>query len=141
MRQAILAQCLFFGVLMSQPAMAEDFWYTPPGYNLGDYYGVNLGNGVGYGVGVGIPLPLEALNVSKTVDPSQLYLPCCDEATSVSAPNVAPTMAPIVPVKPKSTAAVKVKKIATKTQSPKPVTKTKPLKLPLQTNAKTKQAT
>jgi hypothetical protein len=55
-------------VLAGRDVQAQDFFYVPPGYADGYYYGLDLGYGVGfgYGIGVGVPVTAQMLNSSTT---------------------------------------------------------------------------
>lgn len=68
MRLFVMALCLMGSALASREALAQSFWYAPPGYNYGYYYGLDFGDGVGYGygAGVGIPVSPQALMGSYT---------------------------------------------------------------------------
>lgn len=54
MRLVAFALVLVGSLLASRDAAAQGFWYMPPGYGDGYYYGLNFGGGVGYGYGAGI---------------------------------------------------------------------------------------
>lgn len=68
MKSLVLAVSLVCVGLATRDAAAQSFWYVPPGYADGYYYGLNFGSGVGfgYGVGVGVPLTPQAVNASTT---------------------------------------------------------------------------
>lgn len=143
MRQSVLAVGLIFCVLTNQDVLAQDFWYVPPAYDYGYYYGIDLGNGVcyGYGVRIGIPLPFEALTASKTAEVLEVQGSCCDESVSPAASVVHPGIATLVPVKPKPTSGLKMKRSETKVQKLNPVTETKKSKAPTHMTTKSSKPT
>lgn len=143
MKQAVLGVGLICCVLTNQDALAQDFWYVPPAYDYGYYYGIDLGNGVsyGYGVGIGIPLPFEALTGSKTAEVPEIQGLCCDETTSPPILAVDPAIAKLFPVKPKPTTGLKAMNSKTKVQQMSPVTETKKSKPLTHSTAKTGKPT
>lgn len=58
MRKLAFAVVLISVAFAGRDALAQSFWYTPPGYELGYYYGLDLGYGVGFGYGAGVGVPL-----------------------------------------------------------------------------------
>lgn len=68
MRILASALVLVGSVLARRDALAQGFWYVPPGYDYGYSYGLDFGGGVGYGYGAGIGLavPPQALMGSYT---------------------------------------------------------------------------
>lgn len=68
MRLFAFALVLVGSVFASRDAVAQGFWYVPPGYDYGYYYGLDFGGGVGYGygAGIGVAVPPQALMGSYT---------------------------------------------------------------------------
>jgi len=68
MRLFAFALVVVGSALASREAMAQSFWYVPPGYSNGYAYGLDFGGGVGYGYGaaVGIPVSPQMLMGSYT---------------------------------------------------------------------------
>lgn len=68
MRLFAFALVLVGSVLASRDAVAQGFWYVPPGYGDGYYYGLDFGGGVGYGygAGIGVAVPPQVLMGSYT---------------------------------------------------------------------------
>lgn len=68
MRTMVLAVSLVCFGFATRDAAAQSFWFVPPGYADGYYYGLDFGGGVGfgYGIGVGVPVTPQVLNASTT---------------------------------------------------------------------------
>jgi hypothetical protein len=140
MKLSVLGLGLVLCAVTNQDVLAQDFWYVPPAYDYGYYYGIDLGNGVRYGVGIGIPLPFEALTESMTAEVQGAQGLCCDEMMSPPISAVDPAIAKLVPVKPKPTG-LKAKKGEMKVQQMNSVTEIKKSKTPKHMTAKTGKST
>ena len=64
--KAIAFVALVCCVLTCRQAVAQNFFYGPPGFEYGDYYGIGLGNGIGFGYGIGVGVSPNLLNSSIT---------------------------------------------------------------------------
>ncbi len=71
MRTWTLAFVVSFGVFSGRSAFAQQFSYSPPGYDFGNRYGLNLGYGVGFGYGVGASFNGNNDSTPSTVMPTQ----------------------------------------------------------------------
>lgn len=100
MRIFVLVALVCCGV-MSREAVAQDFFYVPPGSGYGDYYGASLGNGIGLGYGIGFGVSPNVLNSSVTDTYIPPFQELCDSnpsfisrgGPSPSSPSVLPNVA------------------------------------------------
>ena len=71
MRTLTLAFVFAFSGFSSHSVLAQQFSYSPPGYDFGNRYGLDLGYGVGFGYGIGASFNGTNGSAPSTVVPTQ----------------------------------------------------------------------